>query len=104
MKKSFIVVLVALLATAALAASRSSSHYSMGPVHRFTPEVGDEVNTISFASGYVVDTRSGEPSLPAELRQDDVPGQPDNPVQRTAAPGLAAPAFAVGRPVIRLLA
>jgi hypothetical protein len=44
------------------------AHYDMGPAHGFTPETGEEVNTVSFANGYTIDTRVGEPPLPLELR------------------------------------
>lgn len=56
--------------------ARTPSHYSMGPARRFTPTVGDEANYISFSNGYVIDTRAGEPVLPAELRADPAPDAP----------------------------
>jgi hypothetical protein len=40
----------------------------MGPVHQFEPAAGEEANIISFANGITIDTRVGEPSLPADLR------------------------------------
>ncbi|MEO0021411.1 MAG: S8 family serine peptidase [candidate division WOR-3 bacterium] len=48
--------------------ARTQDHYSMGPVYRFEPAAGDEQNYISFSNGYVIDTRHGEPVVPAELR------------------------------------
>jgi hypothetical protein len=39
----------------------------MGPAHRFDPAAGEEANFISFANGIVIDTRAGEPALPAAL-------------------------------------
>jgi hypothetical protein len=50
-----------------LAAARPA-HYNMGPVHRFKPTAGDEANFISFANGITIDTRAGEPELPAALK------------------------------------
>jgi hypothetical protein len=49
-----------------LAAARPAI-YSMGPAHRFESTAGDEVNFISFANGITIDTRAGEPTLPAGL-------------------------------------
>ncbi len=67
------VVLCALLA-AGLAAARPA-HYDMGPVHRFAPAAGDEANFISFANDITIDTRTGEPALPAELKLAPTAGQ-----------------------------
>jgi len=47
-----------------LAAARPA-HYSMGPAHRFDPAAGEEANFVSFANGIVIDTRAGDPALPA---------------------------------------
>jgi hypothetical protein len=52
---------------AGMAAARPA-HYSMGPVHQFEPTAGDEANFISFANDITIDTRTGEPALPAGLR------------------------------------
>jgi hypothetical protein len=49
--------------------------YSMGPVHRFDPVAGDEVNTISFANGISIDTRTSGPALPPGLSAAETPGQ-----------------------------
>ncbi len=59
-------LLLAVLAVPVLAVPK----YDMGPVGRFKPVTGEEANFISFSSGYVIDTRTGEPPLPAELRLD----------------------------------
>ena len=65
-------ILVLLLALAAGAAqARPDSLYDMGPVGYFTPEAGDKADLISFSNGYTIDTRIGEPQLPAELRLAD---------------------------------
>jgi hypothetical protein len=50
-----------------LAAARPAD-YNMGPVHRFEPTAGDEANFISFSNDITIDTRTGEPALPSELR------------------------------------
>lgn len=69
---------VALL-MAALPASGaiSASHYNMGPVMRFVPEQGAEAFRITFSNGYAIDTRVGEPQLPAglALRGPEADGQ-----------------------------
>ena len=49
-------------------------HFNMGPVGRFAPESGSETDFISFANGFTIDTRAGEPALPAALRLDGVSG------------------------------
>jgi len=49
------------------------NHYNMGPAHRFTPTTGSEINRITFSNGYVIDTRYGEPAIPAELRVEPEP-------------------------------
>jgi len=67
------VVLCVLLA-AGLAVARPA-HYDMGPVHRFDPVAGEEANFISFANGITIDTRAGEPALPAGLKLDPAAGQ-----------------------------
>ena len=67
------VILCTLLA-AGLAAARPA-HYNMGPVHQFTPAVGDEANFISFANDITIDTRTGEPALPAGLKLAPTAGQ-----------------------------
>jgi hypothetical protein len=59
-------VVLCILLAAGLAAARPA-HYNMGPVHRFEPVAGDEVNYVSFANGITIDTRTGEPALPAGL-------------------------------------
>ncbi len=64
--QSFVLCLLLVLG---LAAARPA-HYSMGPVRQFDPAAGDEVNFISFANGITIDTRAGEPALPAGLRLD----------------------------------
>jgi hypothetical protein len=56
-----------LLFAVGMAAARPA-HYSMGPVHRFEPTAGEEANFISFANDITIDTRTGEPALPAGLR------------------------------------
>ena len=60
-------LVLCLLLVVGLAAARSA-HYNMGPVHRFEPTAGDEANFISFANDITIDTRTGEPALPAGLR------------------------------------
>lgn len=60
-------VILCLMLVLGLAAARPA-HYSMGPAHRFESAAGDEVNLISFANGITIDTRTGEPPLPAGLR------------------------------------
>jgi len=60
-------VMLCLLLAVGLAAARPS-HYSMGPAHRFEPAAGEETNFVSFANGFTIDTRAGEPALPAGLR------------------------------------
>jgi hypothetical protein len=47
----------------------------MGPVHRFEPTAGDEANFISFANDITIDTRTGEPALPAGLTLAPTAGQ-----------------------------
>ena len=59
----------AMLAVATMAIA-APSHNSMGPVYGFTPEPVSDARTISFSGGWVIDTRAGEPMLPAELRLD----------------------------------
>ncbi|MGQ9708306.1 MAG: S8 family serine peptidase [bacterium] len=63
------VSLLTMLAFSALSAG-IQNHYRMGPAHRFTPATGDEINRITFSNGYVIDTRYGEPAIPAELRAE----------------------------------
>jgi subtilisin family serine protease len=60
-------VVLCLMIAAGMAAARPA-HYSMGPVHQFEPTAGDEANFISFANDITIDTRTGEPALPAGLR------------------------------------
>jgi hypothetical protein len=74
-KKSVVAALLVVLAVSAFAARPSESHYSMGPSQRFEPSTGDEANSISFANGIVIDTRAGEPNLPAGLALREAPGQ-----------------------------
>ncbi|MBM3332449.1 T9SS type A sorting domain-containing protein [candidate division WOR-3 bacterium] len=59
-------VVVCLIITVGLVAARPA-HYSMGPAHRFEPAAGEEANFISFANDISIDTRIGEPTLPAGL-------------------------------------
>ena len=66
--KSLGVLILSLTLAAAVAQARPDSLYDMGPVGYFTPEAGGEANLISFSNGYTIDTRVGEPQLPAELR------------------------------------
>ena len=66
MNKSVIGLLAVLLAAGLVTAS-PVDHYRMGASHRFEPEVGDEAHYVSFANGFVIDTRAGEPSLPPGL-------------------------------------
>ena len=73
MKSLQSIVLCALLAVG-LAAARPAL-YNMGPVHRFEPVAGNEANFISFANDITIDTRTGEPALPAELRLAPTAGQ-----------------------------
>ncbi len=47
--------------------ARPFNHYTMGPARTFTPLPGAEKNYISFSNGYTIDTRYGEPDLPADL-------------------------------------
>ncbi len=75
MKRKLVLAVLVALATSALAMPSSGSHYSMGPVHRFEPTSGDEANSISFANGIVVDTRTGEPELPPGLAARLEPGE-----------------------------
>ncbi len=56
-----------MLAVAVLSAG-VQNHYNMGPAHRFTPVTGGEINRISFSNGLFIDTRYGEPVIPADLR------------------------------------
>ena len=67
-------VVLALLFALGLAAARPA-HYSMGPAYRFAPAAGDEANFISFANDIIIDTRVGEPALPAGLRLEPAVGQ-----------------------------
>ena len=67
-------VILCVVLAAGLAAARPA-HYSMGPVHRFEPTAGDEANFISFANGITIDTRTGEPALPAGLKLAPTAGQ-----------------------------
>lgn len=67
-------IVLCILLAAGLAAARPAL-YSMGPVHRFEPVVGDEANFISFANDITIDTRTGEPALPAELKLAPTAGQ-----------------------------
>jgi hypothetical protein len=67
-------VILFILLAAGLAAARPT-HYNMGPVHRFEPVAGDEVNFISFANDITIDTRTGEPALPAGLKLTPTAGQ-----------------------------
>jgi hypothetical protein len=67
-------VILSLLLAIGLAAARPA-HYSMGPAHRFDPAAGDEANYISFANDITIDTRVGEPALPAGLRLEPAAGQ-----------------------------
>ncbi|MBM3322004.1 hypothetical protein FJY69_00755, partial [candidate division WOR-3 bacterium] len=64
-------LLVCLSALASFGFARPSSHYSMGPARAFTPTPGNEVTEISFSNGFVVDTRTGESSIPDALRLPD---------------------------------
>ncbi|UCG43769.1 MAG: S8 family serine peptidase, partial [candidate division WOR-3 bacterium] len=51
-------------------------HYDMGPAYVFSPEQGDEVNTISFSNGFTADTRTGESRVPEHLRaSEDAAGE-----------------------------
>jgi len=88
-KKNVVVALLALLVVSAFAARPSESHYSMGPSRRFEPSAGEEANFISLANGITIDTRTGEPDLPAGLTAREVPGQSgyyiiqfEGPIQR----------------------
>ncbi len=69
------------------AAARPAIH-SMGPAHRFEPAVGDEVNLISFANGVTIDTRVGEPELPAGLKLEPAAGQSGYYVVQFSGPFL----------------
>jgi hypothetical protein len=60
-------VILCLVLAVGLAAARPD-YYNMGPAHRFDPTAGDEANFISFANNITIDTRTGEPALPSELR------------------------------------
>ncbi len=68
MKNLLTAVYLLFSVTASPALARS--HYDMGPARQFTPQVGDEANYVQFSNGYLIDTRIGEPPLPAELRLD----------------------------------
>uniref|UniRef100_A0A7C4GAX3 T9SS type A sorting domain-containing protein n=1 Tax=candidate division WOR-3 bacterium TaxID=2052148 RepID=A0A7C4GAX3_UNCW3 len=57
-----------LLATLPVSAAIPASHYNMGPAMRFAPESGEEAFRITFSNGYAIDTRVGEPQLPAGLK------------------------------------
>jgi hypothetical protein len=72
MNKNVVVPLV-ILAVGLVAAS-PVNHYRMGVSHRFEPVAGEEVNYVSFANGIVIDTRVGEPNLPAGLATQTAPG------------------------------
>jgi len=74
MSKNVIGLLTVLL-VAGLAAASPADHYRMGASHRFEPAAGDEANYVSFTNGFVVDTRAGEPSLPAGLATQSAPGE-----------------------------
>jgi hypothetical protein len=60
-------VVICVLLAVGMAAARPA-HYSMGPAHRFEPTAGDEASFISFANDITIDTRTGEPALPAGLK------------------------------------
>ncbi|MBN2466422.1 hypothetical protein JXD38_12450, partial [candidate division WOR-3 bacterium] len=62
-----VVGLLAILLAAGLAAASPVNHYRMGVSHRFEPVAGEEVNCVSFANGFTIDTRAGEPELPSGL-------------------------------------
>ena len=70
MKKTYAIVALVLLLSAP-ASARLHSHYNMGPAHRFAPAVGERVNFVSFSNGWVIDTRQGEPNLPARFQIDE---------------------------------
>ncbi|MFO7676061.1 MAG: S8 family serine peptidase [bacterium] len=61
--------LTVLAVLSALVWAGASGHYSMGPTGRYVPEPLGNARTLSFSSGWEFDTRTGEPALPAELRQ-----------------------------------
>ncbi len=89
-----VVVLVVLLAVGLVAAG-PMNHYRMGMSYRFEPVAGEEVNQISFANGFVIDTRAGEPNLPAGLATQASPGevgyyiiQFEGPIRREWVRGL----------------
>jgi hypothetical protein len=46
----------------------------MGPEYSFAPEIEPDAATIAFSNGIVLDTRAGEPELPADLRTDESAG------------------------------
>ncbi|MBM3323706.1 hypothetical protein FJY69_09560, partial [candidate division WOR-3 bacterium] len=69
--KTLLVCLSALAVLTLPGLARPSSHYSMGPARNFTPTPGNEVTEISFSNGFVVDTRTGESSIPDALRLPD---------------------------------
>ena len=72
--RSLRLVVLCVLFVVGLSAARPA-HYSMGPVHHFASAAGEEVNYISFANGITIDTRAGEPALPAGLRLEPTAGQ-----------------------------
>jgi hypothetical protein len=82
--QSFVLCLLLVLGLAAA----HPAHYSMGPVHRFEPAVGEEVNSISFANGITIDTRAGEPALPAGLKLDAAVDQSQYCIVQFAGPFL----------------
>ncbi len=80
-------LVLCLLLVIGLAVARPAL-YSMGPVYRFEPTAGDEVNSISFANGITIDTRAGEPALPAELRLSPATDQSQHYIVQFSGPLL----------------
>jgi hypothetical protein len=74
LRRSLYVTLFVALACG-IAAAVPASHYNMGAAHRFTPAAGENASLISFANGIVIDTRLGQPALPAGLSVAETPGE-----------------------------
>ncbi|MBM3315907.1 hypothetical protein FJY71_08765, partial [candidate division WOR-3 bacterium] len=63
-----IAALAALAILAGIAPALPASHYDMGPARHFAPEPDATAWLIGFSNGITLDTRLGEPVLPAGLR------------------------------------
>lgn len=86
--KSLQSYVLCLLLALGLAAARPA-HYSMGPVHQFDPTAGDELNSISFANGITIDTRTAARPCPPDSRLPRPPAKPTT--GSSSSPARSAP-------------